>query len=176
MTAPTLRRAGPGDRDRLLPLLAAYYAHDALRFDAAAMPSRLAGFLGDPSAGRAFFIEVEGQVAGYALVTFGYDLEFGGRFCLLTDLFLLPERRRRGLGLAALRLLEQECLGLGASALLLEVERKNAAAQALYRRAGFRAIDRIPMAKELGRTLQGEGARPASSAAMRPNDDQSSSP
>jgi diamine N-acetyltransferase len=150
MTEPVLRPAKPGDADRLLPLIAAYYAHDGLRFEAAPMREGLVTFLADPALGRAFFLELAGELAGYALVSFGFDLEFGGRFCLLTDFYLVPERRRQGHGLATLRLLERECCALGARSLLLEVERKNAAAQALYRRAGFRAIDRIPMAKTLG--------------------------
>jgi GNAT superfamily N-acetyltransferase len=42
--------------------------------------------------------ELEGRPIGYAILTYGYDLEFGGMDAYLTDLFLAEPDRGRGLG------------------------------------------------------------------------------
>ncbi len=145
------RQAGPPDLEILLSLLQAYYRHDGLRYVEDELRPSLARLLSHPSLGRAYLLELAGQVAGYALLTFGYDLELGGDLGLLTDLYVEPGWRRKGHGLATLRFLEQLCRTLGIRALVLEVERHNVEAQAIYRAFGFRALDRIPLVKSIDR-------------------------
>jgi len=48
-----------------------------------------------------------------------------------------PERRQRGLGAAALKLVEKRARAGGAKAVSLGVRPENAAALSLYRRAGY---------------------------------------
>jgi ribosomal protein S18 acetylase RimI-like enzyme len=100
----------------------------------------LARLLADHSLGQ---VVVAGDPAvGYAVLTWGFDLEFGGRDAFLTELYVRPEQRRNRLGRAlldeALRVAQRE----GAGAVHLGVYPENAPALALYRAAGFTRIPR----------------------------------
>jgi ribosomal protein S18 acetylase RimI-like enzyme len=100
----------------------------------------LTRLLGDPTLGR---VVVAGDPpAGYAVLTWGFDLEFGGRDAFLTELYVRPEERRHQLGRAlldeVLRVAQQE----GAGAVHLGVYPENSPALALYRAAGFTQIPR----------------------------------
>jgi ribosomal protein S18 acetylase RimI-like enzyme len=86
---------------------------------------------------------------GYAVLLFGYSLEYRGRDAFVDDVYLAPARRGRGLGRTVLEQVESAARELGVRALHLEVERENAAAQALYRRRGFRDTERLLMTKIL---------------------------
>jgi ribosomal protein S18 acetylase RimI-like enzyme len=149
--SPTVihRQAGPADAEQLLPLIASYYAHDHLHFDQARIREGLQFLLADPAVGRIYLLESHGAAVGYTLFTFGFDLEFGGRLALLTDLYVQPAFQRRGFGMATLRFLEHLLPTLGVGALELQVERANLPAQALYRAFGFQALDRLPLSKAL---------------------------
>jgi ribosomal protein S18 acetylase RimI-like enzyme len=145
----THRPATPADTEPLLGLIAAYYAHDHLAFDAAQVREGLGALLSEGGPGRVYLAELEGEVAGYGVLTFGFDYEFGGRLATLTDLFFQPHLRRQGLGSATLAFLAAECRAAGIRALELQVETDNLAAQALYRKFGFRPLPRLPMIKRL---------------------------
>jgi ribosomal protein S18 acetylase RimI-like enzyme len=69
-------------------------------------------------------------------------MEFGGRNAFLDDLFIESAFRGAGLGTSALNKVRAFCVENGIRALHLETGRDNAAAQALYRRAGFKVTDR----------------------------------
>lgn len=81
------------------------------------------------------------------ILTFNYDLEFGGLQGIVTDLFLREKFRGRGLGEQALDCVEEYCRNCGISAVELQVEHANKAAQAFYRKLGFRLLSRIVMGK-----------------------------
>jgi ribosomal protein S18 acetylase RimI-like enzyme len=66
----------------------------------------------------------------------------------LYDLWIAPAWRRRGFAAAALALLVEEARLRGLGSLNLNVFAHNAAAQALYRKAGFVASE-ITMVREL---------------------------
>ena len=73
---------------------------------------------------------------------FRSSMEFGGRNAFLDDLFIQAPFRGAGLGTAALKEVRTFCLEHTVRALHLETGRDNVAAQALYRRAGFKVTDR----------------------------------
>lgn len=88
-------------------------------------------------------------VAGYVILSFNYDLEFGGLQGIVTDLFLREKCRGRGLGQEALDAVAEYCRGRGISAIELQVEHDNRVAQGFYRKLGFRRLSRIVMGKDL---------------------------
>ena len=151
MDAPDLspRRASPADHATLLRLIAAYYAYDHIAFDEPVARAGLAQLLSDEATGRAYLLERRGEIAGYFIFTFGFDVEFGGRLATLTDLYLEPAFRGAGLGTAALEFIAAECRALGVKAIELQVEEANLPAQALYRKLGFERLSRLPMSKLL---------------------------
>ncbi len=147
---PAFVPATATDVDRLVALMGELYAHDALPFDAPAHRDALVRLLAEPARGRVFLVAADdGAVAGYAVLTLGYSLEFRGIDAFVDELYLSPPYRSRGLGRAALAFLEETSRSLGVSALHLEVARPNRRAQDVYRRAGFVDHDRYLMTKRL---------------------------
>jgi hypothetical protein len=75
---PTVRGAGSRDLEALLPLVEQFQAFERIPFDAAAARQNLARLLESPQLGQALLAEMAGRPIGYAILTYGYDLEFGG--------------------------------------------------------------------------------------------------
>lgn len=150
-----LRRAGADDRGLLLALVRGLYECEHIPFDEARAARALGGLLADPSLGGVWIVERPGAPAGpigYAVLTVGYSLEFGGRFALLDELFIREEHRGAGAGRQVLARIEEICRGLGLEAVRLEVDRSNRVARELYRKAGFAAHDRDLMTLWIGST------------------------
>ena len=54
------------------------------------------------SFGRIWVVNSDGILAGYMILTFNYDLEFGGLQGSVTDLFVAPRFRAQRRGIAAM--------------------------------------------------------------------------
>jgi GNAT superfamily N-acetyltransferase len=147
MADPVFKPVAQDDLDVALVLMREFYAHEGLAFDEAAAGRALLGLIGDDRFGRAFLIGLETDVAGYAVLTFGYSLEFQGRDAFVDELYLREPYRGRGLGKRALEFLSEVCAQQGIRALHLEVERANYRAQAVYREFKFQDHDRYLMTK-----------------------------
>jgi GNAT superfamily N-acetyltransferase len=70
-------------------------------------------------------------------MTMWYSLEFKGKCAFIDELFIREGYRGKGIGTRALAFLKENARVMGVKALRLEVERKNADALQLYRKAGF---------------------------------------
>lgn len=143
-----LRAATLDDLPTVLPRTRGLNAHEGIAIDAATLAAALERLLRDPGLGGVWLIERDGAAIGYAIVTFGYDLEFGGRDAFLTELWVDPGARGRGAGSAALELLGPALRGLGVRALHLQVRPENPALR-LYQRHGFVASPRLIMTQRL---------------------------
>jgi ribosomal protein S18 acetylase RimI-like enzyme len=126
-----------------------YYEFDGIAFVRDQVESGLNTLLADASLGQAWLILSGAEPVGYVIFSYGFDIEFGGRLALITDLYLEPPYRHRGIGRRILEQVEAHCQGLGLHGLELQVETDNAAARALYKKFGFEAADRIPMSKRI---------------------------
>jgi len=126
-----------------------YYEFDGIRFRTREIKSSLEILLRDPSIGRVWLIRLGSEDVGYIILTFSFDVEFGGRQGTVMDLYIVDGYRRLGLGRKTFRFIETACRELGLEALELQVERKNIAAQAFYGKLGFEPHDRIPLSKLL---------------------------
>jgi ribosomal protein S18 acetylase RimI-like enzyme len=149
MADPVFKPANADDIEALLAMMRELYAHDGLAFDEAIARRALLGVIGDDTFGHVFLILLANEVAGYAVLTFGYSLEFHGRDAFVDELYLRDEYRGQGIGKRALRFLTEVCAENGVRALHLEVERSNTHAQAVYRKFGFEDHDRYLMTKWL---------------------------
>lgn len=150
MPAPelSLHPVGPGDRDRLVGLARAFHAEDGHPLDAGGEAALAALCSGEPF-GRGWLARTGGEVVGYAVLSLGFSVEFGGRDGFVDDLYLVPAVRGRGLGRALLERLVDEARALGVRTLHLEVEPLNARAEALYARHGFAPSPRRLMSRRL---------------------------
>jgi GNAT superfamily N-acetyltransferase len=148
-TTIMLKPATARDVDILLSLVGRYYAFDQVAFDADDIRAGLFALLQDDGLGRVWFIHYDGSLAGYAVLTFGYDHEIGGRTGTLTDLYIEEAFRNQGLGTQTMVFIEAEARRLDLGAIELQALTSNLVAQKLYRKMGYTAFDRIPMVKRL---------------------------
>jgi ribosomal protein S18 acetylase RimI-like enzyme len=143
------RAATEADVDAVLSLAGDFHASEGYPFDAHEAKAVIVRLLREPQRGRIFVIVRGGHIVGYLVLTFGYSIEFHGIDAFVDELYLRPDSRRLGLGKHALEVAEAACIELGIRALHLEVERKNTAAQQLYRTCGYRDHDRYLLTKDL---------------------------
>ena len=144
-----LRLATLADFAAVIERTRALNAIESLVLDEATLEFALRKLLADSSLGSVWLVEREHRVIGHAVVTYGYDLEFGGRDSYLTEFFVDESERDRGAGSAALELLAQELRERDVRALHLGVRPDNRARR-LYERAGFEHSPRIFMTRRLG--------------------------
>lgn len=145
-----LRRAGPGDLDVLLPLIAEFYEVDRHTFDESVVRPALSPLLSGDTAGQVWLVTTgSGDVVGYAVLTWGYSLESGGREGLLDELYV--RQRNAGFGGAALDALAESARRAGCRVLFLETESHNTRVRGFYRRHGFLEQDSIWMSRALHR-------------------------
>ena len=142
-----LRRATPADLPDVLPRTRALNAHEGITVAPDALEAALRTLLAEPAHGGVWLIE-NPTLIGYAIVTFGYDLEFAGRDAWLTELWIDEDSRNTGAGAAALALLDAELRPLGVRALHLQVRPENPALR-LYERAGFERSPRLILTRRL---------------------------
>ena len=133
--------------DTALRLRGELFRHEELSYEPGDAARLLRELVDDPAAGMLWLIVVDGQAAGYLLLTFCYSLEFGGRFGLLDEFYVEDRWRGQGIGTAALEFVEGECRNRGLRALRLEVMHANSGALELYRRRGYAVEPRHLMTK-----------------------------
>jgi len=139
-------RAALEDEAALLPLIREFYEVDRHEFEPERVLAALRPLLVDDRHGQVWLIRgTGGDIAGYAVVTWGWSLESGGRECLLDEIYVRTPGT--GLGGKALAAIVEAAAKAGASAMFLETEAHNERARAFYRRGGFRAEDSIWMSR-----------------------------
>lgn len=142
----TMRLATEADVPTLLPMMVAFNQFEGIKWDAKLGEAPLRKLLRSPELGRVLLFVAEEPI-GYAVVTFGFDLEFNGRDAFLTEIYLVPSVQGHGLGGQALELLLSDTRSQGAGALHLQVRPDNQHALSLYRAAGFIGTTRLFFSK-----------------------------
>ena len=146
----SLRPATLADLPVLLPRTRALNDHEGIEISDADLSRALTALLSDDSLGGVWLVETGSPTApvGYAIVTFGYDLEFAGRDAWLTEFWIDEAARGSGVGREALGLVETAARALGVHALHLQVRPENPALR-LYERHGFSRSPRLIMTRRL---------------------------
>jgi len=146
---PRLRAATSGDVPLLVQMMEAFNRLEGVAWDPASGTPALRRLLDDPTLGLVCVVERDAEVLGYLVITWGYDLEWGGRDSFLTEIYLEPGARGAGVGARVLALLEDLAREHGAAALHLMVRPENEPAVRLYARAGYRSPPRTFLTKPL---------------------------
>lgn len=146
--APRLDPLGERDLSELTALVRAYYQEDGLEWIEDRQPAALRALAANEPNGCGWMIRFGGRTVGYAVLTWSFSIESGGRDGLIDEIYLIPEVRGRGLGQRVLAMIEEEARGRGLRRLFLEVNHGNRALS-LYRRAGFVDHRRYLMSKHL---------------------------
>ncbi|HEY4178485.1 MAG TPA: GNAT family N-acetyltransferase [Kofleriaceae bacterium] len=143
-----IQLATPGDIDILMPRVRALNDHEHITVPTAQLHTSLTHLLVHPELGLAFHITRVATPIGYALTTFSYDLEFGGREAWLTEFWVDEAHRSSGIGRVAIDLLAAALRERNVGAMHLQVRTENPAFR-LYERMGFVASPRTVMTKRL---------------------------
>jgi GNAT superfamily N-acetyltransferase len=141
----SFRSCGPRDHAALLKLVLAYNRFEKTRANRKSLSQGLNVLLRNPSQGKIWLLEVHKKPVGYALLTYNFELEYGGAEGLLRDLYVEKKYRSQGIGSLALYEIEDYCRERGMRAFQLQVPRRNKSAEVFYREAGFRELPRRVM-------------------------------
>lgn len=133
---PVVRLAKQEDVDGLLGCARAFHAEDGHPLPMAGEAALLALVDVNSRNGRVLVLDVEGEVAGYAVLCFGYSVEFGGRDAFVDDLYVAPRLRAKGFGKQMIERLSELARAEGCYALHLEVFTGNPMAD-WYKSLGF---------------------------------------
>lgn len=139
------------DAGALLQWIKRYYKFDHLAFNARSIRRGIKTLLRRPNYGMAWFICTEGETVGYMILTYGFDMEFGGLLGIITDFYIGADHRARGIGSRALKQVFAFARRNGLSAIELQVIKGNKIARRFYQNAGFTCYDRRLMSKRVRR-------------------------
>jgi GNAT superfamily N-acetyltransferase len=145
-----IRRARLLDLPELLSMIEEFCDIDRHPFDQERVLAGLRPLLSDDTHGHVWVIldrDTTDIAGGYAVVTWSWSLESGGRDCILDELYV--RARGRGLGAAALAEVLTAAARAGANAMFLETEAHNNRVRRFYSRAGFVREDSVWMSRSL---------------------------
>jgi ribosomal protein S18 acetylase RimI-like enzyme len=140
-----IRTARSSDLHELLRLVRAYYRLERIRFERGTIAGALSTLLRKPALGRVWVVQHGKRLVAYLVLTFNYDLEFGGLEGMITELFVEARWRRLGIGRRLIDLARSFCHKSGIATLELQVSRDNRGAREFYKSLGFREFDRVVM-------------------------------
>lgn len=143
----TLRLATSEDYQDLIPLIKEFCEIDNHEFDDARIEKSLVPLLKDAVLGRVIILEVEGELKGYAVLTWGWSLESGGRESLLDEIYV--RERNQGWGALLLEKVVATAKDNGAQIIFLETELANERVRDFYLRHGFSKEDSIWLSQKL---------------------------
>jgi GNAT superfamily N-acetyltransferase len=143
----TIRRADEDDLEALLGLCARYCEADFHAFDATVAERGFRPLLTTDEHGVVWVAVHNGALLGYAVVTWSWSIESGGRDGLLDEIYV--DRPGEGLGTALVNHLLHDCRERRLPRVFLETERRNDEARRLYERLGFATEDSVWMVADL---------------------------
>jgi GNAT superfamily N-acetyltransferase len=141
----SFRPCNPKDHASLLKLICAYYRFDKIPYDRRSLSKGLETLLRGVSQGQVWLMENHKKPVGYAVLTYNFDLEYGGVEGMLTDLYVEKRYRNKGIGSLAIFEIEDFCRERGIRGIELQVLHHNRAAATFYRKAGFHVLPRKVM-------------------------------
>lgn len=124
-------------------MVAAYHAHEGIESSPDHIKSALKPILDGSPTGCAYLIGPRKAPIGYAVLTFGWSIEFGGLVGFLDEFFIREGVRGRGIGAEALASLQRRLAEAGLKALHLFVGTETEGVKSLYVRRGFKRRDQV---------------------------------
>jgi len=137
MQRTSVRQAVLADLPELAPLFDGYRQFYGRASDAAAAESFLRERF-DHGESVIFLAHAGGEAAGFTQLYPSFSSISLARTFILNDLFVLPARRRTGVGSALLRAATEHARALGAVRVTLNTDIGNTSAQAVYEARGWK--------------------------------------
>jgi GNAT superfamily N-acetyltransferase len=136
-----MRKATLADVPQLVTMMAEFYSDSSYVLNPRRATDAFTALLADERLGHVWIIRSGSEDVGYVVVTLCHSMTYGGLAAIVDDFFVRPAFRGLGLGKRALQEAGAYCASHGIRAVHVETGRDNAAALAVYRRAGFRDTD-----------------------------------
>ena len=130
-------RASLIDVPQLVTMMAEFYSDSPYTLNPRRATDAFTALLADERLGHVWFIQSNSVDVGYVVVTLCHSMTFGGMAAMVDDFFIQQSFRGAGLGKAAMEEVRSYYASHGVRAIHVETGRDNAAALAVYRRAGF---------------------------------------
>lgn len=138
----TIREAVPGDEALILRFIRGLAEYERLAHECIATEADLTRSLFGPRPeAEVLLAYADGEPAGFALFFHSYSTFLARKGLYLEDLFVLPEQRGRGIGLALLRALARVAVERECGRLEWSVLDWNESAIGFYEKLGARAMD-----------------------------------
>jgi len=103
----------------------------------------------DAARGFVLLARENGRIVGIAYVATILSAEHCGLVAWLEELYVMPSDRSRGIGTALIAAIIERARKAGIVAIDLEIDAGHSRAESLYRRLGFRPLNRSRWVKEL---------------------------
>lgn len=142
MSQPQFNPFAIEDAPVVVNMMKEFYAIDNYPMDVAVANNLFLEFTADNLLGRGWTIVLDGEVAGYFVLTFVFSFEYKGRIAFLDELFISEKARGKGLGKKALEFMTEQAKLLSVKIMYLEIENHNEAARKLYLSNGFKLHNR----------------------------------
>jgi len=142
-----LRIATSEDYSYLLPLIQEFCEIDNHEFELSRIERSLLPLLNDPNLGVVIVLENDNELIGYAVLTWGWSLESGGREALLDEIYI--KTRNEGMGTLLLQEVVATAKSHNAQIIFLETELANQRVRDFYLRHGFKIEDSIWLSHNL---------------------------
>jgi GNAT superfamily N-acetyltransferase len=144
-----IERAVLADLDAIHRLLQDQFGEHDIELSSKSLKDAIAEMLVNDRWGMFFVARDEGQVIAVAAIAYAWTLEHGGKSAWLDELYVIPERRGKGIGTALLQEVVKELQNQGCKAIDLEVEREHRRAERLYQREEFERLARTRWVRRL---------------------------
>ena len=130
-----------GDLAALIDLGERYCVADGAQRDSDRAEAAFTPLLVDDRHGVVLVVEVDERVIGYAVLTWGWSIEAGGREALIDEMYV--DRPGRGYGSLLIEAVMDSAAAAGAARVFLETESANAEARTFWLTRGFELEDSI---------------------------------
>jgi GNAT superfamily N-acetyltransferase len=138
----SVRPLQPGDAPRFLELIDGLADYEKLhRPDAAARERLITDAFANPPRFEALLADVDGVVVGYAMYFFTYSSFLARPSLYLEDIFVLPEFRGHGAGLALFRACARDAVARACGRMEWQVLSWNEPSIRFYERLGARQLE-----------------------------------
>ncbi|MFV0361615.1 MAG: GNAT family N-acetyltransferase [Suipraeoptans sp.] len=144
-----IRKINKNDRELYIALAKKFYNSDAVMHSVpeSYFEATWNEMIRSNDYARGFILEDNGKTAGYALLSFTFSQEAGGKVAWIEEVFILPEFRGSGLGSQFFDYVHME-IEPEVRRVRLEVEPDNLRAIKLYEKLGFDGLPYTQMVKE----------------------------
>ena len=143
-----IREISPQDQEVFIQMVTDFYQSEAVlsKIPTVNIVSTFKEVTSNSPYAKAYILESQGLLAGYALLGLTFSNEAGGLVVWIEELYIKDEFR--GLGSDFLNFIKDEFAGR-AKRFRLEISEDNDSAERLYRRKGYQNLDYKQMVQDL---------------------------